>query len=565
MHYAKGSYPFQSPVQNSEHPMQASPSPQSSAHSYYSGPSAQPNYRSNGTQSAVPSRPQDPSRPWSPQSATASFTAPSAPEQFPVRNVYRNSPASDLASADPRANPPSRVQPVMGHPGFPDYTPAQTPPAARAFHGQQPAPPAQSQDPIFGSPMSHTNTFSPATSAPRHHADNPGLDAIGRDLSHHHTQLQSNAENYPHHPNGYRPAWSAGQSAPSAAPFAPQGPANPVQAPTTMSFPDRQAPLQPRPQCAGYGCSHTELPKQESFLGPANPAALQSATAASARAPTPQTFGEPQPSHSRTQNGGILLITSPAISPPSQGITDSSLSSRYPPLQGQWNPSVQLSSPVQISTAPTGLSGSPVSSSTGTPPPQLVWTAPPPRQATEHRLRSYQKELLEQCTARNCVVFCPTGAGKTLIAVALAERMLSRPPRAKPIPESSRKGWPRAPKNLVVFLARTKPLIEQQGDVFESSPLNLRVRKVSGEHRIECWKDAYHKYDVIVCIDSIFLHALKHTEIAVSDVDLLIFDEAHNAVGDSNYARIMKYFYFQTEPSQRPHVLGMTASFPEGK
>mmetsp|Transcript_138122 Transcript_138122/g.240134 ORF Transcript_138122/g.240134 Transcript_138122/m.240134 type:complete len:1001 (-) Transcript_138122:310-3312(-) len=184
-----------------------------------------------------------------------------------------------------------------------------------------------------------------------------------------------------------------------------------------------------------------------------------------------------------------------------------------------------------------------------------------PATSTEHSLRGYQKELLELCKQRNSIVIAPTGCGKTKVAVALAEHFLN--------PNAARRGYgfehvsgPQG-KRFVVFLAKTRPLIEQQAEVFEDSPLRLRVLRVSGGHKsVGSWRDVRSRYDVVVCIDTLFLSALQYSrdDIALSDVALLIFDEAHNAVGQAAACKIMQYFYAPLAPSQRPHILGLTAS-----
>ena len=136
---------------------------------------------------------------------------------------------------------------------------------------------------------------------------------------------------------------------------------------------------------------------------------------------------------------------------------------------------------------------------------------PQPAEGTEQLLRGYQKELLGMCKARNSIVIAPTGCGKTNVALALAEHFLQdRPPRSRPpAPAAGVGAWDRPPKRFVVFLAKTRPLIQQQGDVFEDSPRRLRVTRVSGGVKCGSWRDMYHRNDVVVCIDSIFLHALQ--------------------------------------------------------
>ena len=64
--------------------------------------------------------------------------------------------------------------------------------------------------------------------------------------------------------------------------------------------------------------------------------------------------------------------------------------------------------------------------------------------------RDYQKNILETCKNKNCLVVLPTGLGKTLIALMLTiERMKA------------------FPGQKVLFLAPTKPLIEQHLKYFK--------------------------------------------------------------------------------------------------
>ena len=58
--------------------------------------------------------------------------------------------------------------------------------------------------------------------------------------------------------------------------------------------------------------------------------------------------------------------------------------------------------------------------------------------------REYQKNIFETCKEKNCLVVLPTGIGKTLIALMLTIERISKFPGEK-----------------VVFLAPTKPLVEQ--------------------------------------------------------------------------------------------------------
>lgn len=70
-------------------------------------------------------------------------------------------------------------------------------------------------------------------------------------------------------------------------------------------------------------------------------------------------------------------------------------------------------------------------------------------------------------------------------------------------------------------------------------------------------------------VHDIFLTMLRVGAIRISQVDLIIFDECHNAVKNDQYAQIMKEFYFhgltfsptgKIQIWNRPKILGLTAS-----
>lgn len=95
----------------------------------------------------------------------------------------------------------------------------------------------------------------------------------------------------------------------------------------------------------------------------------------------------------------------------------------------------------------------------------------------------------------------------------------------------------------------------------------MSVGIVSGANEPDQWKDAalwarvLNTHRVMVSTPQVFLDALRHGYISLGrDISLLVFDEAHHAVDNHPYNRIMKEFYFALEMQERPMVLGLTAS-----
>lgn len=156
--------------------------------------------------------------------------------------------------------------------------------------------------------------------------------------------------------------------------------------------------------------------------------------------------------------------------------------------------------------------------------------------------REYQQAIFETCTKKNCLVVLPTGIGKTLIALMLSIHRMTEFPGQK-----------------VVFLAPTKPLIEQHINYFKShlpelfGELQLFTGQVSAKKRKSLWESS----DMIFSTPQCVANDLKKNLYSLKDVCLLIEDEAHRCVKNYDYNFIAKRY---TSQSQNPRILGLTAS-----
>jgi endoribonuclease Dicer len=84
------------------------------------------------------------------------------------------------------------------------------------------------------------------------------------------------------------------------------------------------------------------------------------------------------------------------------------------------------------------------------------------------------------------------------------------------------------------------------------------------------WDGVLRTHRIIISTPQVFLDALRHGYISLGrDISLLVFDEAHHAVDNHPYNRIMLDFYFNLPRRDqhlhnslevRPMVLGLTAS-----
>ncbi|WP_297514491.1 DEAD/DEAH box helicase [Thermococcus sp.] len=155
--------------------------------------------------------------------------------------------------------------------------------------------------------------------------------------------------------------------------------------------------------------------------------------------------------------------------------------------------------------------------------------------------RVYQEVIYARCKERNCLVVLPTGLGKTLIAMLIADYRLSKY------------------GGKVLFLAPTKPLAMQHAESFRRlfnlppEKINVLTGELSPEKRAELWR----KSVVITATPQTVENDILTGRISLEDVVLLVVDEAHRAVGNYAYVFIARE-YLKT--AKHPLVLGLTAS-----
>ncbi|MEM4247816.1 MAG: DEAD/DEAH box helicase [Candidatus Nanoarchaeia archaeon] len=154
------------------------------------------------------------------------------------------------------------------------------------------------------------------------------------------------------------------------------------------------------------------------------------------------------------------------------------------------------------------------------------------------QLRLYQQTILNTATSKNTLVVLPTGLGKTHIAIALAALRL--------------------PQGKILVLAPTKPLISQHLQTFSEyfSPAD-ELSVFSGEVEPEKRKELWQKSQIIFSTPQTIRNDLLAGQINLQDVSLIVFDEAHRAVGDYAYVFLAKTYLQQ---ANSPRILGLTAS-----
>ena len=156
--------------------------------------------------------------------------------------------------------------------------------------------------------------------------------------------------------------------------------------------------------------------------------------------------------------------------------------------------------------------------------------------------REYQEKIFQTCIKKNCLVVLPTGLGKTLIALMLVIQRMKE-----------------FPGERAVFLAPTKPLAEQHLNSFKKQlpelfgDMQLFTGEVKPEKRKKIWQTA----DIIFSTPQCVANDLKKNLYNLSNVCLLIEDEAHRCIKNYDYNYVSQEYQKQ---SLHPRILGLTAS-----
>ncbi len=160
------------------------------------------------------------------------------------------------------------------------------------------------------------------------------------------------------------------------------------------------------------------------------------------------------------------------------------------------------------------------------------------------RALPFQLDLARVGLTEDLLVVLPTGLGKTVIAALVASEVLRRS------------------AGKVLFLAPTRPLVQQHADSLGRLLPPLTFARFTGTVRRPVREGAWEPADVVFATPEIVANDLAAGRYTLGDVALLVFDEAHHAVGKYAYVPIAERYRSDRPPDGR--VLGLTAS-PGGK
>lgn len=154
--------------------------------------------------------------------------------------------------------------------------------------------------------------------------------------------------------------------------------------------------------------------------------------------------------------------------------------------------------------------------------------------------RDYQIKISEEISRRNTLVVLPTGTGKTIIALLyIADRLLED-------------------KNFkAIIISPTRPLTRQHYNFFVENLLvnHKKIGLVTGEVRPEARIGTW-KRNIIFTTPQTFYNDLIRGYLVPIEINVIIFDEAHHAIGEHPYVKISKYIL----ANANPRIIGLTAS-----
>ncbi len=156
----------------------------------------------------------------------------------------------------------------------------------------------------------------------------------------------------------------------------------------------------------------------------------------------------------------------------------------------------------------------------------------------------FQIDLARIGLHEDLLVVVPTGLGKTIVAELLAAELL-RPGSGK-----------------MLFLAPTRPLVRQHSDSFVRAFRSLRVARFTGTVSHPVREGSWDEAEAVFATPQLVENDLREGRYDLKQLALIVFDEAHHAVG--KYAYVPIATRFRAERARGARLLGLTAS-PGGR
>lgn len=154
------------------------------------------------------------------------------------------------------------------------------------------------------------------------------------------------------------------------------------------------------------------------------------------------------------------------------------------------------------------------------------------------------------CCNRNSILYLPTGSGKTFIALKVIDYF--RDDLKQPLAFGGKRS---------VFLVNTVCLANQHTETIDEM-LGLDVACWTSETKKKSWnrdrfREEFERHQVIVATVQLFVDAIKHSFVDISEINVLVLDECHHARADHPYHELMKQFKY-SDPTKHPRIIGLS-------
>ena len=139
--------------------------------------------------------------------------------------------------------------------------------------------------------------------------------------------------------------------------------------------------------------------------------------------------------------------------------------------------------------------------------------------------RKYQENIALKAVENNTLVVIPTALGKTIIAIIALSILIKDGGKC-------------------IFLAPTRPLVHQHATNIRKL-LNLpesEIAEVTGEIKKSVRRDIYNSARVIVSTPQVIDNDSPLFQDMKDEVKVVIFDEAHRAIGNYSYVEVANFF-----------------------
>ncbi|KAH8298414.1 hypothetical protein KR044_002438, partial [Drosophila immigrans] len=171
--------------------------------------------------------------------------------------------------------------------------------------------------------------------------------------------------------------------------------------------------------------------------------------------------------------------------------------------------------------------------------------------------RGYQLRLVDYITRNNGIVYLPTGAGKTYVAILALKRFSKN--FNKPINDGGQRAF---------FICNTVELARQQALCVRKFT-NFKVGFYVGEQGCDNysrskWSEEIANNQVMVGTAQVILDLLVQNHMKLESVSIAVFDECHHGTGKHPYHEIMRLMQLAPYGSPIPRVVGLTGVLIKG-